>query len=152
MSETYTANVNFVDEEITDEEYEEAISELELVDGAEVEERKQNVAMVANSESGASLALMAGTLAVTGIDTLVNIYKLARSNPAFYHLWITDEDGNKIEPWDDEQLEFYGVKGDDERVLAKVDGDENDVEINIDGPVYLVNSSEVSMFDDAEED
>lgn len=152
MSETYTANVSFVDADITDEEYEDAISELESVDGVEAEERKQNAAMVANSDAGASFALMAGTLAVTSIDTLVNIYKLARSNPAFYHVWIADEDNNRIEPWDDKRMEFYGINGDDERVLAKIDGDDNDVEINIDGPVYFVNSDEVGMLDDTKKD
>jgi len=152
MTGTYSANVNFVNEDITDDDYEQAISRLEAVDGVDVEERKQNVAMVANSEAGGSLTLIAATLAVTSIDTLVNIYKLARENPSFYHVWITDEDDNKIEPWGDERMEFYGIDGDDDRVLAKVDGDDNNVEINVDGPVYFVNSSEVSMFDDEGEE
>jgi len=79
---SYTTHVNFRADDITDGEYETAISELETVDGVEVEDRKQDAAMVANSDAGTSLALMAGTLAVTGVDTLGNIYKLASSNPS----------------------------------------------------------------------
>ncbi|WP_254273749.1 hypothetical protein [Haloarcula marina] len=151
---SYITHVNFRADDITDEEYEAAISELEAVDGVEVEERKQDAAMVANSDAGASLALMAGTLAVTSVDTLVNIYKLARSNPAFYHMWTRNEDGHQIEPWAEDRMEMYRVEEDDEIVLAKVEGDNNDVDVQIDGPVYFVDSNGASMFpdDEAEEE
>jgi hypothetical protein len=155
QSETYTARVNFRDEDITDEEYAAAISELGELDGVEVEERRQEARMVANSDVGASVALAAGTLAVTGIDTLVNIYKLARSNPAFFRMWTNDEDGHQIETWDEERLEMNALDEENETVLAKVkmDGDDNDVDLHFDGPVYFVDSNEASMFpDDSEED
>ncbi|WP_435066025.1 hypothetical protein [Halobaculum sp. EA56] len=149
---SYTTHVNFRADNITAEEYETAISELETVDGVEVEERKQDAAMVANSDAGASLALMAGTLAVTSVDALVNIYKLASSNPAFYHMWTRNEDGHQIEPWVEDRMEMYGVEEDDEIVLAKVEGDNNDVDVHIDGPVYFVDSNEASMFPSDEEE
>lgn len=150
---SYTTHVNFRADDINDEEYETAISELETVDGVEVEERKQDAAMVANSDAGTSLALMAGTLAVTSVDTLVNIYKLASSNPAFYHMWTRNEDGHQIEPWAEDRMEMYGVEEDDGIVLAKVEGDNNDVDVHIDGPVYFVDSNEAIMFpEDGEED
>lgn len=38
---SYTTHVNFRADDITDEKYEAAISELETVDGLEVEERKR---------------------------------------------------------------------------------------------------------------
>jgi hypothetical protein len=145
---TFTAHVSFRADDITDEEYETVISELEAVEGVEVDERKQDAAMVANSDAGGSLALMAGTLAVTSVDTLVNIYKLARSNPSFYQMWTRDEDGHQVEPWAEDRMEMYGVEEDDEIVLAKVEGDNNDVDVHIDGPVYFVDSNEASMFPD----
>lgn len=96
---------------------------------------------------------MAATSAVTSVDTLVNIYKLARSNPAFYHIWTSNEDGNQIELWAEDRMEMYGVEEDDEIVLAKVEGDNNDVDVHIDGSVYFVDSNEASMFpDDGEEE
>jgi hypothetical protein len=95
---------------------------------------------------------MTATSAVTSVDTLVNIYKLARSNPAFYHMWTSNEDGHQIELWAEDRMEMYGVEEDDEIVLAKVEGDNNDVDVHIDGSVYFVDSNEASMFPDDGED
>lgn len=91
---------------------------------------------------------MAATFAVTSVDTLVNIYKLARSNPAFYHMWTRNEDSHQIELWTEDRMEMYGVEEDDKIVLAKVEGDNNDINVHIDGPVYSVDSNEASMFPD----
>lgn len=154
QSETYTAHVNFRADDITDEEYETAISKLSSLDGVEIEEYRREAGMRFNSEAGASVALAAGTLVVTGIDTLVNLYKLARSNPAFYHMWTNDDDGHRIETWGEDRIEQYSLDDNDETVLAKVevDGDDNDVDFNFEGPVYFVDSDETSIFPDDEEE
>jgi hypothetical protein len=155
QTEAYTIDVTFAREEMADQELERFVSEIEQADGVEVEERRYETALVANSETGGSFPLVAATLVVNSLQLLVALYKLSKSHPENHAVWIENQNGDDVNIWNGDYLELYNIKENDDRVLAEVDDDEVKVDglsvqgdLNIEGDLKVVNTENSSMFDE----
>jgi uncharacterized protein YggL (DUF469 family) len=155
QSEAYTIDVTFVRDEMTDEELEEFVRELEQVNGVEIDDEQYETEFVALSEPAQSVSLVAATLVVNSLQLLVALYKLSKSCPENHSVWIKNQNGDEVNVWDVDHLELYNIEEDDDRVLAEVNDDEIELnglsvqgDLNIDGDLKVVNTEDTSMFED----
>lgn len=157
QTEAYTIDVTFVRDEMADKELERFVSELEQVDGVDVEERRYETALVTNSKTGGSFPLVAATFVVNSLQLLVALYKLSKSRSENHGVWIENQNGDDVNVWNGDYLEMYNIEEHDDRVLAKVADGEIEVDglsvqgdLNIDGDFKVVNTEDASMFTDDE--
>lgn len=82
MSDNYTVEISFRNEDLSGDEYDALISELGSTDeGVDITERKREQTFSANSIEGAAVDLSTVSLLVSTAGLLLNLYQMARTNP-----------------------------------------------------------------------
>jgi hypothetical protein len=144
MTETYAIDLHFREEDISDEEYDAILQEIEeLEDDVEIISRKEDRKFDALSADPATVvALNAALLAVHGTDILLTVYQIARNHPAFASVLIQDESGERVETLTRDHIEAGEI--DEDVIIGTVEGD-----VNI-GDVFLVAESDVDWLEIAQ--
>ena len=130
MTESYSAQVRFAKEELSDDEYEKILEEFEQVEQVEIETRKKEMGEAHLSDPATVIALNAAGLVVHGTDVLISIYQIARSHPGFAGAKIQDENGEEIQTVGRDYIDAGAVE--QESIIGNVEGD-----------VYIVRESDI---------
>lgn len=137
MTETYELELHFREQDITDEEYDDFMNEVEQMDGEiEIKERKSKAYESEHADPATTTALTAGTLLVHGTDVMISLYKLAHSHPGFAHSSIYREDGTQIKQWNEKLMEMEDIDENHGAVIGNINI-EGDVTINLVDPSEL---------------